>query len=172
MKQNIQGHHLVIVIIVLLSSLACSSNAEPPSASFIFNVDSGSAPLTVEFLNNTQGPATKVEWDFGDGTTSTKMSPVHLYTVAGTYEVKLFVSGPAGSDTRVMTQLITVEPRSQITGGGEWITRSPIPTTRGGLAAETLSDGIHVVSGSDWDATYPKIVHEVYDPLTDTWTTK
>ena len=106
MKQTIYRLYPFIIGIILLSSLACngvkvvtptpgpekvevSDKTEPPSASFLVDVDSGSAPLTVEFDNTSQGPATDVEWDFGDGATSTNLSPVHRYTVAGTYDVKL-----------------------------------------------------------------------------------
>ena len=127
MRHDIKGRYLFILAIILISSLACqvpvlvqptaapdkvevSEKTEPPSASFLVDVDSGSAPLVVDFNNTSQGPATAVEWDFGDGATSTNLSPVHHYTVAGTYDVKLSVSRPGGSGASVMTQLITVEP--------------------------------------------------------------
>ena len=118
--------YLFFLVVLLLASLACqgsdteqppaasgegevSEDPQSPSASFLVDVDSGSAPLVVEFNNISQGPATSVEWDFGDGTTSTNLSPVHRYTLAGTYDVKLTVSGPGGNHVSG-TQLITVEP--------------------------------------------------------------
>lgn len=33
-------------------------------------------------------------WDFGDGTTSTAFEPVHLYTLAGTYNIVLIANNP------------------------------------------------------------------------------
>ena len=86
----------------------------PPSASFSFDVNSGSAPLRVNFNNVFDGPITSTEWDFGDGTTSTDQSPSHRYTLAGTYTVQLTVSGPGGTDNIQMADLITVTPGSPI----------------------------------------------------------
>ena len=51
-----------------------------------------------------------MEWDFGDGSTSTDQSPTHRYTIAGRHTVGLEVSGPGGTDTRVMPGLVTVSP--------------------------------------------------------------
>ena len=51
-----------------------------------------------------------MEWDFGDGTTSTDQSPSHRYTIAGTYTIQLTVSGPGGTDTSVVDGLVTVRP--------------------------------------------------------------
>ena len=82
----------------------------PPTASFSLDVSSGSAPLTVRFSNTSQGQVTDWEWDFGDGATSDVTSPVHRYTIAGSYTVTLKVSGPGGSDTNVMADLMTVLP--------------------------------------------------------------
>ena len=82
----------------------------PPSASFSVDVESGSVPLIVDFKNTSQGPTTSLEWDFGDGTISTDPFPSHRYTVAATYNVKLTVSGPGGTDTSTMPGLITVNP--------------------------------------------------------------
>lgn len=48
----------------------------------------GFAPFTASFTNNTTG-ATSYLWDFGDGTTSTEVTPAHLYANPGQYEVNL-----------------------------------------------------------------------------------
>lgn len=46
---------------------------------------------TVTFTNNTQGSAS-YKWDFGDGTTSTEKSPVHVYPGKGKYVPTLTVT--------------------------------------------------------------------------------
>jgi len=38
-------------------------------------------------------------WDFGDGTTSHDMNPMHIYNIPGTYPIRLIVSNEIGSDT-------------------------------------------------------------------------
>lgn len=43
----------------------------------------------VTFTNTSTPAPTSVLWDFGDGTTSTTLSPVKTYTATGTYTVKL-----------------------------------------------------------------------------------
>ncbi|MGU3377535.1 T9SS type A sorting domain-containing protein [Chryseobacterium sp. M5A1_1a] len=43
---------------------------------------------TVQFTNKTQA-ATTYLWDFGDGTTSTQKDPLHTFTSAGNYTIKL-----------------------------------------------------------------------------------
>ncbi len=87
-----------------------SPTLPPPSASFSGDVESGTVPLEVGFANKTLGQFSSVEWGFGDGATSTESSPTHTYTTAGTHTVTMTVSAPDGSDTVVMTDLITVEP--------------------------------------------------------------
>jgi len=50
----------------------------------------GCVPYTAVFDNTSLG-GQEFRWDFGDGTTSTEMSPEHLYDAVGTYQVKLVV---------------------------------------------------------------------------------
>lgn len=50
----------------------------------------GCVPYTAVFDNTSLG-GQQYRWDFGDGATSTAMSPEHLYTAVGRYEVKLVV---------------------------------------------------------------------------------
>jgi gliding motility-associated-like protein len=49
---------------------------------------SGCAPYTAIF-NNTSLAGQQFFWDFGDGTTSTDVNPVHVYNNIGTYHVSL-----------------------------------------------------------------------------------
>ncbi len=63
--------------------------------------------LSVQFTNQSTGTAPLAyAWDFGDGGSSTQASPSHTYATAGTYSVKLTVTGPGGSDD--VTHSVTV----------------------------------------------------------------
>jgi PKD repeat protein len=68
---------------------------------------SGPAPLSVAFSNTSTG-ATTYLWSFGDGKTSTQVSPTHVYTQPGTYSVSLTATGPGGSDTHTEASYISV----------------------------------------------------------------
>ena len=59
--------------------------------------DSGMQPLSVTFINQTQGANLYFSWDFGDGTTSTLENPVHIYTNPGIYSVSLTASNSYNS---------------------------------------------------------------------------
>lgn len=66
----------------------------------------GKNPLTVTFTDRSFFNPTDYLWTFGDGETSTLMSPVHTYTRPGLYMVTLKVSNAAGSDTARSTIIV------------------------------------------------------------------
>jgi PKD repeat protein len=70
-----------------------------PAASFTATPTSGNAPLAVQFTDTSTGVPTSWLWTFGDGNTSTAQSPMHSYTVAGSYSVTLKASNGSGSTT-------------------------------------------------------------------------
>lgn len=74
--------------------------------------------LSASFNNTTTGGVTYL-WNFGDGQTSTSLSPVHNYAIPGTYTVTLTATNACGSST--CTQNITVQncPDLIIDGGFE-----------------------------------------------------
>ncbi len=78
-----------------------------PVARFSSNVTSGEFPLTVQFTDQSS-KATAWDWDFGDGNTSGKESPIHTYTNSGIYDVRLTVTNEEGSDTKEKLGYITV----------------------------------------------------------------
>jgi PKD repeat protein len=86
-----------------------------PTAGFTGTPTSGSAPLFVNFTDNSTGydQPLSYAWDFDDdGTTdSTAQNPSHQYTSEGTYSVKLTVTDKDGStDSLTIINYITVSP--------------------------------------------------------------
>jgi len=63
------------------------------------------------------------EWDFGDGNTSTDVTPTHTYKTAGGYTVSLKVTDDRGNtDTQTREYYVTVLPgwSAGITASGAW----------------------------------------------------
>lgn len=58
-----------------------------PIAEIFFNCEC-ETPFEVAFEDRSHD-ATEIEWDFGDGTTSTDANPVHIYSATGDYTVVL-----------------------------------------------------------------------------------
>lgn len=79
-----------------------------PVALFTASPISGTAPLSVQFTDESTGSPTSWEWDFGDGNENSTESPLYTYTTAGTYTVSLTATNGAGSNTSATTQNITV----------------------------------------------------------------
>ena len=83
----------------------------PPSvADFTASGTAGCVPLSVGFADSSTGNVLPWSWDLdGDGAADTTIrNPTHTYTTPGTYTVTLTVSGECGSDSRTMTDYITV----------------------------------------------------------------
>ena len=69
-----------------------------------------SLPAQVSFTNKSMNGITYL-WDFGDGTTSTEINPVHTYTEEGDYTVTLSVDGgECGNGTVTKQNYIRISP--------------------------------------------------------------
>ncbi|HVM61294.1 MAG TPA: polysaccharide lyase family 7 protein [Verrucomicrobiae bacterium] len=80
--------------------------APPPVASFTLTPTSGAAPLGVSFTDSSSGSITGWAWVFGDGNTSTTQNPTDVYVNPGVYTVQEIVSGPGGSSTDTVVNLV------------------------------------------------------------------
>lgn len=83
---------------------------DPPVAGFSASPLDGTAPLHVAFIDASTGGSISWLWDFGDGATSVEQSPVHTYTSAGNYTIRLTVDGAMGNSTVVKEGYISVSP--------------------------------------------------------------
>ncbi|MEO0896454.1 MAG: T9SS type A sorting domain-containing protein [Bacteroidota bacterium] len=83
-----------------------------PNAAFVSNPNG----LTIQFVN--QSSLGSYSWDFGDGFTSSSISPIHTYQDSGDYVVCLIVNdflNNCGQDTLCST--ITVKPLNTFSPG-------------------------------------------------------
>jgi PKD repeat protein len=78
---------------------ACLEGSLAPQASFQTGAPA-CAGQTLVFTNTTTigTPPINYTWDFGDGLTSTEISPIHTYTLPGEYTVTLTATNSVGSD--------------------------------------------------------------------------
>jgi gliding motility-associated-like protein len=97
-------------------SISKSFNIAPkPLIDIVADPISGCQPLLVTFTNNstiTTGTITQYNFDFGDGNTSTVMSPSNIYQTPNSYIVTIDALSDAGCrDTLVMANPIDVWPK-------------------------------------------------------------
>ena len=99
MKNNL----LLICGLALAGFLSACGDDELPKAVAAFEVDVDGVPevgLPVMF-DNLSTNADNYEWNFGDGDSSTAISPTHTYDQAGDYEVILTAITKDGQDTEI-----------------------------------------------------------------------
>ena len=78
---------------VLKYGVDCSCTSMPVAA----YTDTGTYVIGFTYTGTTTG-LDSVKWNFGDGTTSTSMNPIHEYTAIGTYNACVTVYTSCGSD--------------------------------------------------------------------------
>lgn len=99
--------------------------------------------------------------------TKTPMPTARSGAVAGVIDGKLYVVG--GANVSIFDTLQVYDPVSD-----SWTTKAPMHTSRYNAAAGVIDGKLYVVGGvvSPLGEDYATATLEVYDPVTDTWTTK
>ncbi|AKB27733.1 Chitin binding protein [Methanosarcina siciliae T4/M] len=103
-----------------------------PEANFTADVTSGTAPLTVQFNDESTGVILDYAWDFdNDGIVdSTSQNPLFTYEAAGTYTVNLTVSNTGGSSTETRADyIVSVLPDSPVADFSVDVTSGYAPLT-------------------------------------------
>ncbi len=107
-----------------------------PVADFSALPDTACLGDAVGFLNNSVG-ASSFNWDFGDGNTSTAISPSHTYTATGDHTVELIASTVFGCNDTV-TALVYIDS---------------IPNAGFGFTVECVGDSTHFTNSSTGGVT-------------------
>ncbi len=110
-----EGTHQVKLVSTFESG--CTSEYEDtievykPVKEILASTVSGCSPLKVNFnpVLATDQQISNIVWDFGNGETSTELTPSYTYTEAGTFQVKAILSTASGcSETLQLDQIIFV----------------------------------------------------------------
>ena len=119
------------------SFIIVNAGGAAPISNFSADITSGTAPLTVNFTDQSTNTPNSWQWDFGDGATSTQPNPSHTYNNEGSYTVTLTVSNEYGSDTKTINNYIYVGNG----GGGEPCPGTPTVTDADGNVYNTVQIG-------------------------------
>jgi PKD repeat protein len=123
-------------------TITITPNTQKPAPSFTSNFASP-CDSVIQFTESSLNVPTSWFWDFGDGVTSTLQNPVHTYTVAGIYSVKLKVCNANGCDSLTKPNYITfTKPCVQYcipssTSNNFWITNVTFNTINNNTAASS-----------------------------------
>lgn len=77
-------------------------------ANFDADVKMGNPPLSVNFTDKSIGNIVSRQWDFGDSSFSSDLSPSHIYITSGVYPVRLIVSDGVFYDTLLKKNYVVV----------------------------------------------------------------
>ncbi len=114
---------------------------QAPTANFVSAV-SGLTVAFTDLSSDSDGTIASRLWNFGDGTTSTAMSPSKAYATAGTYSVSLTVTDNQGA-THSVTKSITVS-----TDTGSVLQNGVAKTGLGAAQGTTLNYTMSVPAGA------------------------
>ncbi len=122
--------------------IVVSAGGSSPVAAFSATPTNGTAPLSVNFTDQSINTPTSWQWDFGDGGSSTEQNPTHTYNTDGSYTVSLMVTNEYGSDTKTITGYIIVN-----SGGG-----APVPDGYFTDARDGQEYGYKIIGSQTWMA--------------------
>jgi PKD repeat protein len=112
---------------------SCSEDTTTPTAdpvaSFTADKTSGTTPLIVTFTNSSSG-ATRYEWDFGDGSSSTSNAPSHTFSNTSTSSARSFTvtlrafnaDGKSSTTSKTINVEVATTPptKKEIIAAGPW----------------------------------------------------
>ncbi|MBI4284769.1 MAG: PKD domain-containing protein, partial [Chloroflexi bacterium] len=110
------------------------TTASPPKADFSASPVQTTSGQAVTFTDLSTGVITAWTWDFGDGTTAKWTAKpadgkvTHAYAAAGSYTVRLEITGPAGKDTKTAERLVQVSTATSPAPQPSPTTPVPAPT--------------------------------------------
>lgn len=126
----------------LTGVFATSQNAAPVASATTSSPTKGLAPLSITFSGagsyDPDGSIVSYDWAFGNGSTSTSISPNHVYNTPGVYTATLVVvddKGASSSDSIVITVTEPLPPVADASRSGPLSGTAPLTVTLDGTAS-------------------------------------
>jgi PKD repeat protein len=126
----------------------------PPIAVLTKSISGGVAPLQIAFSSDQStddGLIVSREWDFGDGSTSLEVSPLHSFADNGTFTVTLTLTDNNGSRGVVTTEIIVTRAPTAVLSVDRTIAPSAPATINFSSAGSFDPDGEIVSVRWDFD---------------------
>jgi len=103
---------LLIGVLLLVGCRESATTFAPPApvAEFTVSPIAGPAPLVVTCINLTQPADASMNWQFGDGTITNDVNPVHTFDTPGIYDIVLIAINESGSSEMVYTSIVVTGP--------------------------------------------------------------
>ncbi|MBU0595320.1 lamin tail domain-containing protein, partial [Candidatus Bipolaricaulota bacterium] len=114
-RQPVRQLLIVGALAALVFAGGCFLSNASPIVVFSLSVADGESPLSIAFdasgSTDPDGAVVSYEWDFGDGTTGTGRSTVHVYVVATetVFSIRLTLTDDDGNRSSA-SQIVTVRP--------------------------------------------------------------
>ncbi len=109
---NIEGIYPVHLLITdqygCQDSISKNIHIESPHASFTVSDSVSTCPPLIVNFTNTSIHGYSIQWDFGDGSTSSAPNPIHIYNEPGVFIAMLAVSGPGNNCFDTVYKQITI----------------------------------------------------------------
>ncbi len=141
----------------------------PPTADATADPTGGSAPLDVTFSSKRSTDPEKsivgYQWDFGDGSTSSKANPTHTFQENGVYGVELTVTDSAGATAGDTVEIAvgSAPPVAEILEPGEGAKFRVGQTVNFKGKATDAEDGDLTGANLQWSVTLHHLEHVHYD---------
>lgn len=101
--------------------------------------DSVCVSTNVNIINTSTPTPISVIWDFGDGTSSTVLSPVKSYAVPGTYQIKLISQFSSCIDSIVKNIVVKPRPVTAFTGDPTGSCQAPLTVNFSNTTTDAVS---------------------------------
>lgn len=165
------------VRLIVTSSNGCTDTITKNNAVTIGSINAGfthpdvicvNSPVT--FTNTTSPSPASVEWDFGDATTSTSLSPVKSYAAPGSYRVRMIAHIGSCSDTADQFVLVRPLPVADFTASPLSSCSAPLTVSFNNLSSGGISYAWDFGDGNTSSAFNPTHTYTQYGTFTVTLT--
>ena len=140
MKIILNKFSVLALMVFALFSCQNDDDVLPPQSAAEFSASATEVAIgeTIQFTNNSQN-ATAFKWSFGDGTTSTQVSPTKSYSSSNIFLVTLVSTGAGGSTISNMEIIVTPASSFKVEDEENLVAGIPVQFTNTSIGATSYS---------------------------------